>query len=734
MPKVLSFANLVAPVAYAFDTLSAAVAAGSVAVEITAPAIRALDKPRRRDWFKRADSAWPCISLTEGINPTARISADNPPQLLHGFAADYDAVGKRFTVTELTDIATRCAYPPAAGGASLSGEGVHALWLFKEPIPVLGDTDYARRVMAACYSKLRVANFVAGFDEAFKKPDRLLSIDPDNFGWLTALEEGQLVDEVSTRMWAASVTADFKFDGPALDLQKVHEQIEKLYPGRWPGAFGIGLRGPRFWDSSATDATAALVTASGMVYFSDGGGFKPWSALLGSDSTSRISAESLGQLTDRWSYDRTNKEYIIHDPAMGSYSSKNRTQLFDRLALAGIDSDVELKRAVVYIEDHKSVAAVVKLANQKRGFIRQSGATYINATDTNPVPPVEGDCPFIQGLLTSMFPDGQLDYFLGWLQDSVRCVMEAEPSYAQAVFMAGSVESGKSLLQYRILTPLLGGRHADPMATLLGETGFNSELGASGHWLVSDQEGAKNSSQRANFTQRIKAIAANPGWSIHAKFKEPTTLLLNSRITFSFNKNDEALSVVPRLGHDIMDKILLLNVPTHTYFKGLEKRTIEATVAQELPAFAYWLLNDYLTPEHVRNTGRYRTKSYHSPELLSVAKACQDSSELLGWLNILFTQNEHLKGEFFDKGIVAEYTAARWLQLVMQTTGHHYNLSPNKLSAHFQNLARQYPDSITARLNPVDRLYLFAVDYKKLTTTNNANPSTTTSSNRPGPA
>lgn len=712
MTKVLSFNNLVTPTATAFPSLSEAVDAGLRVATPIASEIRTMLKNERRDWFKKQSSIWPCISLTEGVNPTLRISAENPPQLLHGFAADYDSIGKRFTVKELTEQATRCVYPPTAAGASLSGDGVHAVWLFKEPIPVLGNADYARRVTSECYKNLRVANFVQGFDDAFKKPDRLLSIDPQNFGFVTDRGEAQVVDEVSTRLWASAVTVDFKFDGPALDLVKVYEIIQRRYPGRWVGDFVVGARGPRFWDTSASDGTASVVTPTGMVFFSNGGGFKSWTSLLGGDAVSKLNADSVSQVTESWHYDRTNREYVY--ACNGEYARKNRTQFCDRLELAGLEADSDRKRSIVYVEDYKNITAVVELANQRRGMIQQNGLPYLNATKTVPIVPTSGEHTFIAGLIAAMFGSEQSPYFLGWLQDAVRCSLACEPSYAQAVFLAGDVECGKSLLQYRIITPLLGGHSADPMGYLLGDTGFNSELADAGHWLVSDAEGAKNGSQRSSFTQGIKAVCANPSMSVHAKYCVPVTLYLNARLTFSFNKTAECLGVLPRLGEDLLGKICLFNIQTHTYFKGMDRLQIEAAIKAELSAFAYWLINEYVTPDSVVSTGRYRTKSYHSPELLSFARAGQDSSELLGWLNALFTTHEGLK-EHFDGGKTVEFSAARWLQLITSVTGHHHSLSPNKLAAHFQQLAKQFDTCITCRLDPVSKLYLFGVNYLALT-------------------
>ena len=42
-------------------------------------------------------------------------------------------------------------------------------------------------------------------------------------------------------------------------IGRVAEEVEKRFPGRWPGAFEIGARGPRFWDDTASNPTAAIV-------------------------------------------------------------------------------------------------------------------------------------------------------------------------------------------------------------------------------------------------------------------------------------------------------------------------------------------------------------------------------------------------------------------------------------------------------------------------------------------
>ena len=712
---IIDFPNLSSPVGVPRSTLADAVNAGVVATEATQAAVRGLTKAARRAWFKHTSHVWPCVSVAEGVNPKLRISKENPPQFLHGFVADYDNLGKQLTVDELTDIAARCVYPPAAGGASLSGDGVHAIWLFAEPIPCLGNAGYARAVLLEVFKSLRAGNFLQGFDENFKDhPDRLLSIDPHNFGWLTSKRGDQVVDAVSTRMWASAAVAKVEFDGPALDLKKVHEHVERLFPGRWAGPFDVGCRGVRFWDHTAADATAAVITPAGVVYFSDGGGFRSWASLIGRDGESRIAADSLAEATREWHYDGAGGEYVLREPATGEYLVKNRTQALDRLEFAGLKDAADRRRALIYIEDHKRVAGIVALANQPKGVIRDGGLAYINVTRTQALTPVAGDCSFILGLIQAMFGPEQEPYFLGWLKESVIRMQAGKPSYAQALFMAGDVQSGKSLLQYRVLTPLFGGQSADPMPYLLGDAGFNAELGDAGHWLVSDREGARNYQQKGEFTQKVKAITANPEMSVHAKYRTPVTLHLNSRITFSFNRLSECLEIMPRLGSDIVDKIMLFDIQPHQYLAQLSPEDIEPRVAAELPAFAQWLL-DYDIPPEVRSKGRYPVRSYHHVGLSDISKASQEHSELVGWLHVLFNNSDTLEKCARNGQGAPQLTANEWLRLIGLHAGVSHGLTVRRVNVQFQSLARQFPGAIVSQFNPHLRIYKYSVDYDQLT-------------------
>lgn len=712
MASVFCYPNLTTPVNTRYDNIEDFLDKASKSLNGERSLVYSMDKERRRGFLKASTTNWPCISLVEGVNPALRVSRDNPPVRLHGFLADYDSLGKALTISEVADAATRCAFSPNYGGPSLSKMGFHVIWMFKEPMPLLGDYEYAKKVISTCYRNLRAGNFLQGFDDASKRPELLVSIDPCEFG---TFSDSYIMEE-ATRAWAAEALKDYNFkgEGPALDLEKIKPLVDEMYPGRWTGPFVHGARGVRFWDLSSSDPSAAMVVPEGMIYFTEGGGFKPWSALIGADFVSKLQSDELAHVTRNYWYIDSKKEYATYEPQDDLYRVRNVAQMNNRLELLGGLEGKKVKDAVLYIETHKTVEAIVKLANHTRGIMEYHGRKYINCTQTKHVIPKKGDFKFIDALLCGMFPDSlQREHLIAWIADSHKNLFTCTPSYAQALFLAGEAQCGKTLLQCRILTPLFGGSSADPMPYFTGLSGFNSELADAGHWLVSDQEA--DGRQRAKFDQQVKAITANPIMQVHAKYGTPETFDMNCRVTFSFNKNVESLSVIPRLGSDVIDKLILLDVSSHNVFAGLHNTDIEPLIKQELPAFSWYLLNEYNPPKEVRQSGRYRIKSYHHPTLLQHVRATQVTSEIMGLIHIVFTECEVIKS-MVDRGEKPRYSAIKWKQLFDQYAGKD-SIKTNYVNTQLLALGRQYPEAIKANYDLRYKTYVFTIDYNKLTET-----------------
>lgn len=206
----------------------------------------------------------------------------------------------------------------------------------------------------------------------------------------------------------------------------------------------------------------------------------------------------------------------------------------------------------------------------------------------------ESHGPEEEGVREQEFTD-QRPYFLAWLKVAYQALVAGERRPGQALILAGPAGCGKGRLQHFLVTPLLGGRSADPGGFMFGRTDFNSELFGSEHLMMEDPATSDKRDDRMFFGEMIKQFAVNDVHRFHPKGKEAVTLSPFWRLTVSLNDDPDKIIVLPPLTPDILDKLIVLKcykapmpMPTGTL---AERRAFADQVASELPAFLHFLLN-----------------------------------------------------------------------------------------------------------------------------------------------
>jgi hypothetical protein len=153
-----------------------------------------------------------------------------------------------------------------------------------------------------------------------------------------------------------------------------------------------------------------------------------------------------------------------------------------------------------------------------------------------------------------------------------------------------------------------------------GDTPFNSKLFRVPHLMLSDQDGSPNIQKRRKFGGYIKRITSNKGLECHGKFQDSITLDPIRVPTCSFNTSPaERIKILPPLDDDIRDKMIITKVsygkmPLVTATADQELEFKQWTQAQ-LPALAWWLLNEYVPPADIILDSRFGIKGYCHPEI-----------------------------------------------------------------------------------------------------------------------
>jgi hypothetical protein len=407
--------------------------------------------------------------------------------------------------------------------------------------------------------------------------------------------------------------------------------------------------------------------------------------------------------------------YYIED-GLGAWTSVTEENAKRELRAMGIrhrpdtETTSPLDRALLAIQKRHKVEYAGPLAGYKAGVTKQNGMNILVTSTTELIQPVKGEFPVLDAILNGLLKKDRVyfDAFCRVTYEGLKLCLETDKNTPGPVLvLAGPKHCGKSLIQYHVLTPLLGGKLARPYLFMSGQTSFNGELASAGHHMLEDEVPAKDISARRKFGNYIKKAAANKGVEIHGKGKDIKNLTPFTRLSVSVNDDEECLEVLPPLDDHLSDKLLILlchkfpfPMPANT---PAEQAKLEAAIKKELPAYIYWLLNVFQIPEHIKEGGRGGFKVIQNQEILEKINGTAPElqlQELLEHIHAVESRTDfgggkkkkyRAKPEWFKLGTAQEVfsnltgnpycTASRNLLLSIKTCG-----------TYLSRLAEKFPD------------------------------------------
>lgn len=270
-----------------------------------------------------------------------------------------------------------------------------------------------------------------------------------------------------------------------------------------------------------------------------------------------------------------------------------------------------------HVENERTLSAALNgLAGWKKGVHTMFGERVLVTSEAALLKPKKGDWSMILELTRGLFQIGetaeelsapgaevQLAHLFAWLRRGILNYQEdgdiALPGRILAI--AGDVGSGKSFYQHHVITPLLGGRAADPQAYLFGDSAFNEGWTRAPHLLMEDPRTASKMHDKVELARRLKCLSVNETMAGHAKGKSEITIAPKFRVSLSFNATPEAMRFFPPLSSDFTDKLLFIRAFKRPMPRvcetARERAAFLADLQMQLPAFAYYLLNEWKVPE-----------------------------------------------------------------------------------------------------------------------------------------
>lgn len=239
--------------------------------------------------------------------------------------------------------------------------------------------------------------------------------------------------------------------------------------------------------------------------------------------------------------------------------------VFSRASEGNAHSQANLVMAYIQRERHVDYAG--PLAGKRVGVHDAQGRRILVTSSPRLIAPGAGDWPILRAVLSGLLttPDeDQTRWLFAWLKVGVEALAKGETRPGHGLIMAGPSDCGKSFIQEHVITPLLGGRSADPTKYLLGKTTFNAEMGGAEHLAMQELPSGLDFKSRVLLADELKRLIATESHALHPKYCDALTLFPWWRVSLSItNNNVDRLKALPALTSDFGDKILLLLCESH---------------------------------------------------------------------------------------------------------------------------------------------------------------------------
>lgn len=328
-------------------------------------------------------------------------------------------------------------------------------------------------------------------------------------------------------------------------------------------------------------------------------------------------------LVDAGQYFRT---YGRKSPVLTGVQRYFQSQGFDPK-----DAKEEAASSIRDAEIDRHVEWSGNLAGYRKGLIHSTdGKPMLVLTSPSIVDPTPGPAPVISDLIRQAFPDQvQRDIFTGWLAGSYRSVRAGIHHPAPMLCLAGKPNTGKSLLSF-LVKLVMGGRSANPHTAWTGSLPWNDNLCAAELLLLDDCQGSTDIRSRMNFASNFKEAIYSGDVDMKKRHCSSMSVRPVWRVLVCCNDNAESLLILPPIGNDMVDKVILLKMEpiitpvdtSNTDGRELLQRMIES----ELPMLAGYLMRFEL-PDDLRDS-RSGVLAWRHPELTLAIESTKPESRL----------------------------------------------------------------------------------------------------------
>lgn len=617
----------------------------------------------------RGGADWWAFATASGVQATRRVSTQNETFRLDGHCAvwndhtiDYKDQGQA-VVMRLLNLDQELR--PQWAGRPMNG-GLYALWQFARPV-LTGDSSYARSFLIGLTAELGVHCLFPMLDpRATNTPGYIHPCPPRWVDVQARLERhGHGADAVPRFMpesvllrVAQAIPWAMDKRSTKVDIRKVFEAAGEVHTIDRP--LEVGKACNTFWLDDKSGL--AIVRHSGVQVLCCMGATKqhyPWSEILGASVWEKVSTFQPSDVTEGIVYLPPN--YLIFNKGLKRWVPAHRSDIPKELRIRGCSYQIDpstgisqVEMAEAYIRENRCVDQATPTPFREPGIFELNGKKVLNTLNLQVLQPSGklnvslSDLPFLSWFWENFFAKKEAGtwmlYHLG--TNYARCLKHA-PRPAQAVFIQGPTNSGKTLLVQSIIGRLFGSAPARPFQAMAGKTTFNKASCESGVWLLDDECAPANDRERASFYAAIKQLTSQMDQDYTAKYSDSQRTQATGLLLGLCNEGDSSELIIPDINQSNSDKISMFRCRAATAWpvRGAE---IDEALAKELPDFAQFLLDlvaagipEALQPE--RHT-RYDLEPYREESVQSMGSRSSQGGGILDLMAWFFRRSSHWQG------------------------------------------------------------------------------------------
>lgn len=361
-----------------------------------------------------------------------------------------------------------------------------------------------------------------------------------------------------------------------------------------------------------------------------------------------------------------------------------RNELISAL-VAGKVTKKDAQTLISKLQSHDKTRVVAPVNEKLTLPLRPAGFQMIDGTpwfirkESKPLEPAEGNPGPVLRQICRMFGN-EAPLFIGWLKGAytrqLNFAAEARGMRApykkvasQTLAIVGDPGTGKThVLLDIIIAGLLGDYTNMPSAWLSGASRFNDWALNSNIWVADDGVALQSIRERKQASTILKQAGYSSRLTIECKNKAVMNMDYPCERIFIVNLQDYALRALPAYEENT-DKYLFLHncAPSGLIedwdgdFDAMRENLLEA-----MPAFAHWLLNDYVLPEWAtRDTVRHTVADYGymSPPVLQALSELDEAGILMARLRKCYV-NPHTQERVRNKALTQEEIRSimEWLE------------------------------------------------------------------------